>query len=66
MKARYMMTHKRGSFNEKCIKRNKRGHTVKYEDTTENKKTYCGSFKEIRKLPSKARLTKLFKIEGYS
>ncbi len=33
-----MMTHKRGSFNEKCIKRNKRGHIVKYEGTTENKK----------------------------
>ncbi len=36
MKARYMMIHKRGSFNEKCIKRNKRGHIVKHEGTTKN------------------------------
>lgn len=56
MKASYMMTHKRGSFNEKCIKRNKRGHIVKYEGTTENKKDLdgeCGSFKEFKSFPQK-------------
>lgn len=53
MKARYMMIHKRGSFNEKCIKRNKRGHIVKHEGTTKTKKDLdgeCGSFKEFKKL----------------